>query len=333
MIRPKFVYLEAYRRSMYCIIGGPQSSGTSLLRQILNRHEAIHCFNESHLFNKIELYENWNKNKNKVFSKGLLGLKSTGWRIFTGLNYEQNAFDKEALKASAKESESFESFLDKTYESITAAEVKMDKTPSNLFCAKQFLETMQDSRFIACVRDPYDTISSLLARGVQLLDAVSIVKSSFYELSKLISNLNVISIRYEDLVSKPKEEVKRLMQFLQLNYSDKLLQPHTVKETTKIDGWNYDENEEIGQKSVARFQQETEEQQNSIRQAFNAVIWEKSEKAIRDTIQFFEYSIANDVPTPELLKSLGEQKRKAIWERTRKMHMYTMFNDPIDWAK
>ncbi len=318
---------------MYCIIGGPQSSGTSLLRQILNRHEAIHCFNESHLFNKMELYENWSKHKNKLFSKGMLGLKSRGWRIFTGLNYDQNSFEKEKLKEMVKEAESFEGFLDKAYESITASEVKMDKTPSNVFCAKQFLENFNESKFIACVRDPYDTISSLLARGVQLLDAVSIVKSSFLELSNVISNINVISIRYEDLVSKPKEEIQRLMQFMQLNFSEKLLQTNPVQETTKIAGWNYDETEQIGQASVGRFKKESKEMQSKIKQAFNAVVWDKSEEVIRKTIQFFEYAIAEDVPSKELVKVLSEQKRKAIWERTRKMHSYTMFNDPIDWAK
>jgi len=318
---------------MYCIIGGPQSSGTSLLRQILNRHEAIHCFNESHLFNKLELYENWNKNKNKIFSKGMLGLKSAGWRIFTGLNYEQNTFEKDELKNLVTESDSFGSFIDKTFSSVTSADLKMDKTPSNIFCAKQFLETIQESKFIACVRDPYDTISSLLGRGFQLLDAVSIVKSSFLELSKVISNLSVISIRYEDLVQKPNEEIQRLMHFLQISFSDKLLQPHRVDETTKIDGWNYDENEEIGKGSVSRFSKDCEKVQNDIRQAFNAVVWNKSEKAIRDTILFFEYKLAEDKPTPELLKTLGEQKRKAIWDRTRKMHSYTLFNDPINWAK
>jgi len=318
---------------MYCIIGGPQSSGTSLLRQILNRHEAIFCFNESHLFNKAELYENWQKNKNKVFSKGLLGLKSSGWRIFTGLNYEQNAFEKEQLKEVAKESDSSLGFLDKLFESITASEIKMDKTPSNLFCAKQFLENFEGSRFIACIRDPYDTISSLLARGVQLLDAVSIVKSSFLELFKLTSNLKVISLRYEDLVSRPKQEIQRLMDFLQLNFSDKLLQSKPVLEVTKLEGWNYDESGEIGNQSVGRFKNESEETQREIRQAFNAVIWDKSEEDIRKTIKFYEYKIEDDVPEADLLKKLSEQKRKAIWERTRKMHSYTMFNDPIDWAK
>ncbi len=318
---------------MYCIIGGPQSSGTSLLRQIVNRHEAIHCFNESHLFNKVELYENWQKNKNKLFSTGLLGLKSSGWRIFTGLNYEQNPFKKEDLKKFAKDSENYLSFLDQTFESVTASECKMDKTPSNLFCAKAFLENFEGSKFIACIRDPYDTISSLLARGVQLLDAVSIVKSSFLELSKLTSNLNVISLRYEDLVTKPKQEIQRLMDFLQLSFSDKLLQAKPVSEITKIEGWNYSEDAEVGTESIARFKKESIEVQNEIKQAFNAVVWENGEEEIRTAMTFFEYQIADDKPEPEVLKKLSEQKRKGIWERTRKMHTYTMFNDPINWAK
>ena len=316
---------------MYCIIGGSQSSGTSLLRQILNRHADVHCLNESHIFCKPELYENWEKHKNKLFSRGLLALTSSGWRIMNGLNYEQNPFDKDQLKATIKKSKSMQDFMTSLFDSVSNSAIYMDKTPANIFCVPAFLNSFEKSKAIICVRNPYDSICSMLARGFTLLDAICIVKSTLKALHACIPNKDILTVRYEDLVSQSKEEVERICNFLSVKFYPTMLEKQKLPadEITKIEGWNYDENESIQSGSVGRFDKQSDEEKNRIAVAFRSIEWEKDEESIMGMLQFFEYIYLEKDIDASISKELSEAKRKALWERTRKMHNYSMFNDPI----
>ena len=65
---------------MAVLIGGSGSTGSSLLRTILNRHPLIFSGSELNFFNKKQLYYNWNKYKTRVLTKNnFYCLYTTGW--------------------------------------------------------------------------------------------------------------------------------------------------------------------------------------------------------------------------------------------------------------
>jgi len=69
---------------MIHLIGNSAGVGSSLLSQILNRHSQVFSGKDSHLFTKKVLYTNWEENKSRILSKGIKGLRSSGWHLYNG---------------------------------------------------------------------------------------------------------------------------------------------------------------------------------------------------------------------------------------------------------
>ena len=122
------------------------------------------------------------------------------------------------------------------------------------------------------VRNPLDTIASLQRRGFDLYYATGIY------LLNTACGLNVqeskrsITVKYEDLISKPADTVQEICSFLGIKFSSKMLEPQgEVIDISKLSGWNYDETKAIGKGSVGRFKQLEDEGQNAILEAINMV--------------------------------------------------------------
>jgi len=317
---------------MDCIIGGSQSTGTSLLRQILHRHDDVFCLNESHILCKPEIYQNWKKHKNKLPNNGLLGLKSAGWNVFTGLNLsEENNIQKADLKTILKNAESLKDAMKEMKSRVCKEKILIDKTPPNLFCMSDFLTALPETKAIVCVRNPYDVAASLMNRDMSLIDTTAVIISSIVESLKLIEHPQIHFLKYENLVNKSEQVIQDVCKFLDIEYSDHILIPsqNPNEEPLKIEGWNYDERGAIGNESVGRFKTLNLEKQKLIVEALNAIQWMEEKSALERFCNAFDYACNLVEPSKEILQQLQDEKRKSLWERTRRMHHYTLFNDPI----
>ena len=77
---------------MVVLMGGSGSTGSSLLKNILNRHTKIYAGEESNLFCKKELYADFNNSKHRITKRGLFGLKNHGWHIYNGIDFVNNDY-------------------------------------------------------------------------------------------------------------------------------------------------------------------------------------------------------------------------------------------------
>lgn len=262
---------------MQIIMGGSGSTGSSLLKNILNRNQAVFAGGETAFFAKKMIYENWQKAKRRVLKRKFKGLRNHGWHMYNGTDLLQSEYGWKQMDLSAalERSDSLMAFTSEFYSKpmdLTGAYLWLEKTPANSACFSFFLNSFEDGKAIHMVRNPFDTIASLTHRGYNLYYAVGIyLINTACGIASQKSN-RVYTIKYEDLIAQPELMVRELCAFLEIKYSDSMLEPQGEKiELSKLKGWNYDETQSIGKEAVGRFNKLTDEAQDRILEAVNII--------------------------------------------------------------
>ena len=243
---------------MSILIGGSPSTGSSLLRRVLNRHSKVFCGSETSIFAKEGLYKNWDKNKSKLLAHRTLGLPNAGWHHYKTIDVEPDyLLSKGELSQYINESKSLVEFSQYFYSKVLDENHKLlwaEKTPSNAFTLHHFLESFPNAKVVHITRDPLDCIASLVNRGKTVYDAISVYLLNTAKALELNGNIAAFLIKYEDLTREPEKTLTQLMQFLDLEYESKMLIPDSdPKGTITMNGWQYNETDSIQSKSVGRF--------------------------------------------------------------------------------
>ena len=244
---------------MSVLIGCSPSTGSSLLRRMLNRHPAIFCGSETYLFSKEALYTDWDSAHKKLMRPSVFGLTNAGWHIFVGVSLgEDYHYSKLEFKNLLDSNHrSFSEFAREFYKPLMVkhkAKVWVEKSPSNAFTLDLFLEEFSNSKAIHIVRDPLDVIASLYNRGMTMYNATAVCLLNISKIMN-ISNDNILTIKYESLVTHAAEVLSELCRFLDLPFEPIMLLPQKGEGGgTTMKGWNYDETQKAEQGSVGRFQ-------------------------------------------------------------------------------
>ena len=254
---------------MSVLIGCSPSTGSSLLRRMLNRHSEIFCGSETYLFSKEALYTDWQKSHKKIMRPSLFGLTNAGWHIFVGVelgeDYNYSKLDFKHLLA--KKHDDFSSFVHAFYEPLmkrNKASVWVEKSPSNAFTLDLFLDQFTDGKAIHIVRDPLDVIASLYNRGMSMYNATAVCLLNMSKILSIPSD-KIITIKYEALVANATEVLSDICSFLELSFEPIMLLPQRGESGgTTMKGWNYDETQKVEQGSVGRFQKLDVELQEDI---------------------------------------------------------------------
>lgn len=103
-----------------------------------------------------------------------------------------------------------------------------DKTPINTIFIDKIVKIFPKAQYIHIVRDPRDVVCSYVKAGLydNYSDALRFWKLSEEKATWLKNKLpstQFIEIRYEDLVTNTKIELKRLCDFLHIQYNDDML--------------------------------------------------------------------------------------------------------------
>lgn len=241
------------------IIGGPPSTGSSLLLRILLRHSVIvgHA-DETHMFTKLKLYQDWNHYKNRFLSKGSLGLRSPGWHLYNGVNLHTNSIDK--IQQIIEQSMTFQDFADRYFSLFLKNKIQtiwIEKTPANSYAFDLFRSNFENSFAIMTIRDPYDTIASLVSRGLSIFNAVGIVLCN-----TIGADYSSVIVSYENLVSDPENAITKLANRIDIEYEDQMLSPDQDDE--QMTGWLQSEGGVISNLSQNRFDELDIHQQNLI---------------------------------------------------------------------
>ena len=309
---------------------------------MLNRHSQIVCAPETHLWAKKELIEDWQSKKSKLISFLPFQLKDLGLFPFNGLNHKEIPnYNKKKVKALIKASPNifvfFEAFMREFFD-LKPGQVYGEKTPANAINFKHILRhSRKHKKNVICVhtvRNPYDAMASLIARGKSISYAVGFYlynTSKALTINKISKQNKIVTIRYEELVSNPELELKELLDKLSLSFEAAMLKPgkSRPKEITKLVSWKYDEAGEIGTKSIGRFHELDEKKKKDlIAIAWSLRLHGEGEYDSLDVIcRELNYEIIK--PTEELTKDQISQMKAFMYNlRSNNIH-FTQANFPF----
>ncbi len=255
---------------MNIIIGCSGSTGSSLLKTILNRHTQIFAGPETCLFAFPQVYNNWEIHQSTL----LKNITTDGWVIRKGINLFQPAYGwtKEDLAKAISEAFNFKSFVSTFFNKPLVNNQKkywIEKTPVNAYGFRSFLQAYPKGKTIQIVRNPYDTVASLMARGMNPYYAAGYYIYNTAIASSSNTDARYYQLKYEDLVAQPTVTLKKLFQFLEIPFEKNIITAkyEQRKEPTTMDGWKHHETASVQASSIGRFKELPTAQQTLIQTA------------------------------------------------------------------
>jgi hypothetical protein len=129
-------------------------------------------------------------------------------------------------------------------ESFSDARRVVEKSTENAELALDLKRLFPDTKFIHIVRNPYANVVAIRRHHSEtskrvnfknrfpvLITNLPALKNSFYHLyrnRRLFDETEYMIIRYEDLITEPEETLRAVTHFLQITFSDSLLQPTSM---------------------------------------------------------------------------------------------------------
>jgi len=204
---------------------GSGRNGSTLLASILNAHNELIIPPEQFVlpyaimkryFYVFQSTTAWQKNVNKMF---LDKRKTLNWEIdLEGINVENKDV-----------SELFNKIFFK-YAELKTKKIKLwgDKTPINIHFIKFIYPEFSNSKYIFLIRDVRDVVLSykkLDGHKAQNINyAIWKWKDSIEKLCYLQNNTDVLIVKYEKLVGNTKVALKKVLHFLEISYSENIIQ-------------------------------------------------------------------------------------------------------------
>ena len=285
---------------MSILIGGSASTGSSVLCQILNRHSLLFCGPETYLFTKTQFYKNWEGTKSRILKKNIRGIKSDSWHLYNGVDLNSSVYelDKTAILQMIKNSTTFSDFINSFFSFQLEKNGKnkwIEKTPSNSYMFQDFLDNFPNAKIILTVRDPYDIMASLLARGIEPYYASGICILNNLVCSHLWNHEQMFTLKYEDLVLNTRAVISKLCSFIGIEIEEGMFE--STEKDIKMAGWNYSETQPLNIGSVGRFDQLDPKKQDLTKYLLSTLRpsdsfigkWGIQSEKMKDYCSFFDY--------------------------------------------
>lgn len=250
------------------LIGGSSSSGTSLLSVLLDTHPAIGCGPELSVFNKARLYGDFTLVRRQIAQWIEHGVSTDGFTEYRPFFFKREAYGAtpERLTALATDASSLREFFDAFFSSYLQTRGKhiwAEKTPSNVYCFRHFLELYPCGNVIHVIRDGRDVLCSLMAR---FRCAYRSASTWLYNVAAGLACRGLpgyIEVRYEELVTQPERTVRELCARLDVDYEPSMLetQRNRHRGAAGLEKWhacwrNSPISGEISDRSVGRWRSE-----------------------------------------------------------------------------
>ncbi|MGD9078418.1 MAG: sulfotransferase [Desulfobacterales bacterium] len=214
---------------MIIAIGNPPSSGSTYLADLLDSLPFAVCGPEVNLFSAKDYFTQFNKIKKKGFFSSqspavyqsrqkLLEDRLCSWGI-----------DRILLRHILSNTISYKDFCHKLFNvfaDIRGKKCKLffEKTPQNIHCARQFLDTFDEGIFLHIVRDPLFVYKSLINRNFPAYIAASTWLIDESSACHLFKHHRFITIYYEKLVQDPFNTICNLIKKVGIEYDPEDLQ-------------------------------------------------------------------------------------------------------------
>lgn len=325
---------------MAIIIGGPPSTGSSLVANILNRHPEIYCGPESYLFTKAKLYTDWNKNKHRMSLRGIRALRSSGWHMYNGLElhpYLSGGAGTEDLIQLLDASSDFKTFCNTYYAKVLSFEKKSawaEKTPANVFHFNDIRDQFDDSKLILTIRNPYEMIASLINRGLPVFQAVGYTLSNYSASLLSLTYAQPFILRYENLIVSPDESLNNLCNYIEVDLHENMMRK--AQEDHKMVGWQHHESDRVQKVSKGRFANLTEEVRNEVLDLINAMSTNPrcsyflgQSITVKDICMHFDYEWLQMPINTTTKRNWRLSRWKDMLQRTRRTYPTHFLNYPI----
>ena len=189
------------------IIGCPRS-GTTLMRVILDSHPNICCGPETHLI------KNMKNLREKIGER---------WEMLKPYGIEEQVLDQ-------KIQEIFTLFTN-NYVKMKNKKRWAEKTPENIFYVDVIDKFFPNCQFINVIRDGRDVVCSFKERwgSKTVFSGIKNWNRSMeltYIYRTRFKKDRYMETRYEDLVTRPEQETKKIMEFLGEGWTPGLLEHH-----------------------------------------------------------------------------------------------------------
>jgi len=327
------------------LIGGSGSTGSSLLNNVLGRNPNIITTLETSIFCKKPLYNNFNFNKWRIPFRFPFGLPNWGYHLYRKTDYKSLYLKKNTPFSSIMlRSRNFMEFADNLFlsmEGYGGEFVWIEKTPANSFHFDQFLDYFANSFVIHTIRNPYDTLASLLERGYPDIYAGGIYLLNTLAGMKSRDSANYYEVRYEDFTSYPEKSLKHILDFLGLNYSGNELKPDGKHyKEANIVTWKKDELGEV-EKNTGRFLNSSQEIQNRVIAITNllkvspegAKFYETPEISFCLLVEKLGYEFINKRVNLKEFSKLHNQLQDDKRTRIQKGYLFHFLNYPLELKK
>lgn len=196
----------------YIFIGGVPSSGTTLMRVILDAHPDIRCGEETRLVPRIlQMKERWRKGKKEHKRLDEAGLNNTVINLIVR-NFISNVIE---------------------YHGPPAKNL-CNKDPLSLIHTKDLHFMFPRAKFVLVVRDGRAVAYSIVSRNLTIsgVDNKSYLSAAAFwnrVLERMWENCKYVGpdvchvVFFEKLVSEPKNEINNLLKFLGIDWHDNVL--------------------------------------------------------------------------------------------------------------
>ena len=230
-------------------IVGSSRSGTTMLGRILGLNSQIKTFGELHFFEQLvdtaEFEKNpmWSPEKAQLLIEQLLTRSREGFfAVFRPGHYEADARDIVKQSSDIRPVELYSAFM--FHEATRAGRRRpCEQTPRYLFSSREILRAYPDARIINMIRDPRDVVLSQRSKwrrrflggaSIPLVEAirawcnyhpwlVSRLWASCVGYARTIEGDRFISVRFEDLVVAPDSEIRKICEFLNIEFEGDML--------------------------------------------------------------------------------------------------------------
>ncbi len=240
-------------------IVGQGNSGTTLLNEILGKHSQLFTTKETWFFVNFKSYtkifgnisQEENLNKFVCFLAQIVSNKKGRWK--EDLEYVErcNIICKKyndcliwiKQQIAKINNLSYFDIFSLVFEYFTKKEKKkrwVESTPVHLFYCNQILKNFPNAKIIHIIRNPLSVVASGKERWYKRSDKKKwlfepIIRSFAWRTSALKAKeldmkykKNFYTIRYEDLIISPEKEIRRLCEFLEINFEPQMLNVKVV---------------------------------------------------------------------------------------------------------
>ncbi|MBV6645364.1 MAG: sulfotransferase [Cyclobacteriaceae bacterium] len=229
----KFKYhIDEAQRHPFFIIGSGRN-GSTLLNKMLNQQSELFLPSEQYFLGPSILkfgfsnYSSWQHLASLMVSPLLSSLGRHTWDDFEGDQLLQEVLEL------PKKNRTFQNLIDiifRHHSQYGKRKLWGDSTPLNLVYFPEIRYVFPKSKYIFLLRDGRDVVASFKKGGEEAFDELAQIhygisrwNMSAKTFRKYERSSNTILVRYEDVVSNPQKELRRISAFLDVTYEEKML--------------------------------------------------------------------------------------------------------------